>query len=339
MAQNNQPPAWMLDGAKGAQSATQFDPSVKLPAAWQLDDAAPAPRPAPLPAPAPQPLPLPPPPPPPPTPVIPPLPIPNPDVIPPPQPIIPPTPAPIPPAPTPIQPKPAPTPAPAPTPDVDWQGAVLSALKAVAKDISSTQFQQWANLPENIFALIQSESAGNPNALKDEGFSKKLGRHFFSMGLFQMNEVWCPGHYKDAPNKIGPRLAGMMVPFPQTPTWTVDQAKAALLAWPTQVLYGMVLLRWFSIYKHTYFGAVGDRLVIPSSTLPNAKETEFAKQAASGINNMAQKLDVSAEFIMLKAYWAASSPEGVMKLVLNNDGRIVAAANLWKTMHERRRHA
>lgn len=232
-----------------------------------------------------------------------------------------------------------PVPRPAITPTVDWRSTVSQALSAVAKDIASSQFQQWAQAPLDIYALILSVSGGDPNAMAQQSFSSKLNRIFYTFGIFQMNEIWCDGYYKDAPNKIGPRLAAKMVPFPQKAPWTKEQAAVPLLDWPYQVLYGMVLLRWFSIYKHTYFGSVGDRLVIPTTTLHDNTELGYARDAAAGINRMAQTLDVSAQFIMLKAYWTGSSPKTVAALTQANDTRIVKATDIWKRERDRLRGA
>jgi len=206
---------------------------------------------------------------------------------------------------------------------------VRRALISVAQDKGNAQFQQWAQDPRVVFTLIASESGGDKNALKKEGFSKKLGRDYFSFGIFQINEIWAPGHYKIASQRIGARLAAMMPPFPQTPTWTKAQAAQALLAWPHQVWYGMVLLTWFSIYKHTYFAQVVGQVATASSHLPNDKEAKFALDAAIGASAQAAKLNVPVELVLLKAYWAASSPEGVAKMVRAGDPRITAAARMW----------
>lgn len=353
------PPAWFNDDGPKKPADTS-KPGPGLPPAWMLDGTAPpaptpvptptpAPVPAPTPAPAPAPAPTPAPVPTGQTPITPDLPAPpapppvdnvitipeiviigDPHALDPPTPV---GPQPAPPIkPTPIViPGPAPAPAPAPTPvqPDDCRTVIRQALQAVASDMGNSQFAKWAQDPRAIFTLVMSESGCDKNALKREGFSQKLNRDYFSFGIFQMNEIWAPGHYKIAPQRIGARLAGLMVPFPQTPTWTKAQAALPLLAWPQQVWYGMVLLTWFSIYKNTYFSSTAGQVAVPSTHLPNEAEHQHAVNAAKGANAMAARLNIPVELVLIKAYWAASSPAGVEKMVLANDPRIVAMAKLW----------
>jgi len=111
--------------------------------------------------------------------------------------------------------------------------AVVGALAAIARDLSNSQFQAWANDPSDIFALVRSESGWKPNAVKNEGFSTKLARDYFSFGLFQTNELFGRDRYVGAPDAIGPNNAKQMVPFPATVPWTKEAAAAALLPLPS----------------------------------------------------------------------------------------------------------
>jgi len=211
----------------------------------------------------------------------------------------------------------------------DWKSVVQRYLQAVATDKGSTAFQAWANDPAAIFALVYGESGGDRNAVHDEGYSSKLKRNYFAFGLFQMNEIWGAAYQASAVARIGPKLAQQMPAFPKTTSWTKEQAANALLAWPGQVLYAMVLLAQFANYKAAYFTSMKGQVATPAQHLTSSDEQKHATDAAAGINALAKSTGVPAELIALKAYWLGSSPAYVAKATLAKDPRIIATARQW----------
>jgi hypothetical protein len=218
-----------------------------------------------------------------------------------------------------------------------WMSAVIGALKEVATDMVNSQFQAWANDPTDILTLAMSESAGSWTAQKDEGYSTKLGRNYFSMGLFQMNELYGPARKQRASDLIGKRLAAKVPSWPATSAWTKRQAETALLAIPDQIWAVMVLLREFSKFKNTYFETATPTMLAgqsKSTTLPSAIEREKARKIARQVNDLAAILHVPTTFILLKAFWLASSPDGVLNTTKALDPRVKVAAKFWPTRND-----
>lgn len=221
----------------------------------------------------------------------------------------------------------------------DWRAAVVGAMGTVARDMGNTQFQDWTLHPLDVLALVLSESGGVWTAEKDEGDSAALGRHFFSFGLFQVNELWAPGHYKSAASMIGVNAAGAMPPFPQTKTWTKAQAKAALTAVPGQIWYAMVVLRNFSRLKNTYFTTMKGGEAVATSD-PKYVATPAAKQQyadlARELQAEAYRLRIPTTAVALKSYWLASSAAGMLTILRKHgDIRLERFASAW--MQEQKR--
>jgi len=308
-----------LHNEEGDTAWEEFDRLSREPPAWHGTTPAPSPpRPQPTPAP-----------------VMPPPPVFIPSPAPPqppagPPPFVPPIPTPGPIPPTNPAPPPVVTPPPVTT---GWRAAVVGALQAVATSLPNTQFQAWANAPRDIYALVMSESAGNWIAVKNEGYSSKQGRDFYSFGLFQMNELFGYDRFKAGPSMIGASLAAKMVPFPSTATWTRDQAAVPLLHNPNQLWYAMVLLRGLSKIKNTYFDVVeGQTIQATTSTtkLPSEAERLKASQMATLIRSQASLLGISTSGVLTKAYWLASSPQGIINLTTKRDARLASYAVHWK---------
>lgn len=243
-------------------------------------------------------------------------------------------PAPVLPAPAiPVQPS-APPPV-APSQPGSWQTAVIGALSAVATNIANSQFKAWAESPRDIFALVLSESGGNWTAIKNEGHSKKLGRDYYSFGLFQNSELFGQDRYRNGPNMIGQGLAAKMVPFPSTATWTREAAAVPLLDNPRQLWYAMVLLRSLSKFKNTYFSKVSGQDIVGTTDkklLPSEAERLKAQQIATLVKSQANLLGISTSGVLTKAFWLASSPQGVLNLVSKPDARLAAYATHWRSL-------
>jgi len=222
------------------------------------------------------------------------------------------------------------------TPTVEeWRQVVVSALQFIANTLPNTQFQAWAQAPRDIFALVMSESGGRWDAIKDEGYSAKLKRQFYSFGLFQMNELFGYARFTAAPNQIGPAASSRMPPFPNTPTWTRDQAAVPLLNKPNQIWYAMVLLREFSRFKNTYFATVSGGTIVGTTNktnLPSEAERLKAQQIATLVTSQSAILGIPTSAVLLKAFWLASSPQGVLTLVNKRDPRLEAYARHWKAL-------
>lgn len=216
----------------------------------------------------------------------------------------------------------------------DWRVAIIGALGRVAIDISNTQFQSWASYPTDITALARSESGGKWTAVGKEGPSSKLGRDYYSFGLFQINELFARGHYLNAGRAIGPAIANVMTPFPATATWTAEQAAAVLLAIPGQLWYAMVLLRGLSQFKNTFFDQLNAQAITPTtstSKLPSAADRATAASIGTALGNLVPVLKIPPESILTKAFWLASSPAGVKAMLSKPtpDARLKAYAVGW----------
>jgi hypothetical protein len=201
--------------------------------------------------------------------------------------------------------------------------------------MSNSQFQAWVADPRDIFALVLSESGGKWAAIKDEGYSAKLKRNYYSFGLFQNSEIWSYDRYKSAPTMIGPTLAATMRPFPNTATWSREEAAIPLMAVPQQLGYAMVLLRSLSKFKNTYFDGFDGVKVVPTQNatkLPSASERLRASQIATLLTSQATLLRVPASAILTKAFWLASSPGGVLTLINKPDSRLATYAGHWNSL-------
>jgi hypothetical protein len=244
----------------------------------------------------------------------------------------PPPPAPLPIPTTPTQPN-AP---PAVIPVIDgWRQVVTTALQMVANTLPNTQFQAWAQAPRDIFALVMSESGGRWDIIRDEGYSSKLKRQFYSFGLFQMNELYGRARQVAAPQLIGPAAAGRMLPFPATATWTREQAAVPLLNKPDQLWYAMTLLREFSRFKNTYFSTVSGGTIVATLDrvdLPSDAERLKAQQIATLVTSQSALLGIPTSAVLLKSFWLASSPQGVLNIVSKRDPRLEAYSKHWKAL-------
>jgi hypothetical protein len=221
----------------------------------------------------------------------------------------------------------------------DWRAAIVGALGTVAREITNSQFHAWTLDPLDIFALVASESGGSWTAAKDEGFSSKMGRNFWSFGLFQMNELFGQDRYRNAAALVGPNIAKVMPPFPLTQTWTKDQARIPLTTIPGQIWYGMALLRSFSLLKNTNFDRLDATAVATTSPSKQASESirATAATAASRFNKTAAALGIPASAVALKSFWLASSLPGMSAIAAKSptDIRLVRFAEHWKAEKKR----
>jgi hypothetical protein len=214
-----------------------------------------------------------------------------------------------------------------------WIASLVATLQATAKETVNPQLTTWSNDPALVVALALSESNGNASAVREEGFSAKLGRQYCSFGLFQINELWASSYFSNAVKLIGPTNAKKMPPFPKGATWTRAEAATALLAWPGQLWYAMCVLRGFSQLKNTFFTTMNGSSVV-ARPVPSSGQTEYRTAGLLGpaLSSLSKKLGIPAEAIALKAYWLASSLSGMHKLVSSGDARLSSYATAYKAV-------